>query len=421
MLGLGIAILAGALLSTCFSVGGSLLIWLVGIPVIALGLEVSVRFARLERWRMTLVDPRPLVAHPYRPLNGLPASPYGPWLRTWAEAEFLDANRWRDVVYILVLVPLAILEFMVSVGLWLLAAALILSPIAFAAIRSADPARFARLQRSPTARLGVARGARDRRHRRARAGAGRGVRLAGPRCASTAPSCRGCCASTPPWPCARTTSGCAAAGRRRSSSRPPSCDGSSATSTTAPSNGSSRWPSTSAAPRSASTRTPSPRRRSSSMPGHRRASPSRSCGTSSGARCPRSSSTAGWSPRWRPSPRAARCRPRSSARSSPASACRRRSSGRPTSWSSRRSRTSPSTAAPGAARWPCGQDPWALVVEVRDDGIGGAIVAQGGGLAGLRDRAQALDGTLHVSSPAGGPTVVRVELPLPAPASPDPA
>ena len=52
------------------------------------------------------------------------------------------------------------------------------------------------------------------------------------------------------------------------------------------------------------------------------------------------------------------------------------------------------------------------MIEVRDDGVGGATVAPGGGLAGLRDRAQALDGTLEVSSPAGGPTVLRVELPI---------
>ena len=58
------------------------------------------------------------------------------------------------------------------------------------------------------------------------------------------------------------------------------------------------------------------------------------------------------------------------------------------------------------------KDPWALVIEVRDDGVGGAAVAPGGGLAGLRDRAQALDGTLTVTSAGGGPTVLRVELPL---------
>jgi signal transduction histidine kinase len=51
-----------------------------------------------------------------------------------------------------------------------------------------------------------------------------------------------------------------------------------------------------------------------------------------------------------------------------------------------------------------------LVVEVVDDGDGGADPS-GRGLTGLRQRAEALDGTLQVRSPAGGPTTVRVELP----------
>jgi len=52
-----------------------------------------------------------------------------------------------------------------------------------------------------------------------------------------------------------------------------------------------------------------------------------------------------------------------------------------------------------------------LTVEVRDDGGGGARVVDGGGLAGLADRVEALDGTLTVSSPDGGPTVIRLEVP----------
>jgi signal transduction histidine kinase len=51
-----------------------------------------------------------------------------------------------------------------------------------------------------------------------------------------------------------------------------------------------------------------------------------------------------------------------------------------------------------------------LVVEVRDDGPGGADPA-GTGLMGLRQRVAALDGNLTVSSPAGGGTTVRAELP----------
>jgi signal transduction histidine kinase len=56
-----------------------------------------------------------------------------------------------------------------------------------------------------------------------------------------------------------------------------------------------------------------------------------------------------------------------------------------------------------------------LVVEVVDDGKGGADPEAGTGLAGLRDRLSALDGRLFVESPAGGPTRVRAELPLGVP------
>ena len=51
-----------------------------------------------------------------------------------------------------------------------------------------------------------------------------------------------------------------------------------------------------------------------------------------------------------------------------------------------------------------------LKVAISDDGAGGAD-AEGGGLTGLRRRVEALDGTLAVSSPAGGPTTIRAELP----------
>ena len=51
-----------------------------------------------------------------------------------------------------------------------------------------------------------------------------------------------------------------------------------------------------------------------------------------------------------------------------------------------------------------------LHVVVRDDGRGGAVPT-GAGLAGLADRVQAVDGHLSIDSPAGGPTVIRVEIP----------
>jgi signal transduction histidine kinase len=56
-----------------------------------------------------------------------------------------------------------------------------------------------------------------------------------------------------------------------------------------------------------------------------------------------------------------------------------------------------------------------LVVEVADDGVGGADPADGSGLRGLADRIEALGGRLHVrSAPAMG-TTVRAEIPVQAP------
>jgi signal transduction histidine kinase len=52
-----------------------------------------------------------------------------------------------------------------------------------------------------------------------------------------------------------------------------------------------------------------------------------------------------------------------------------------------------------------------IIVEVSDNGVGGATATAGGGLAGLADRAAGIDGILTVNSPLGGPTVIRADLP----------
>jgi signal transduction histidine kinase len=51
-----------------------------------------------------------------------------------------------------------------------------------------------------------------------------------------------------------------------------------------------------------------------------------------------------------------------------------------------------------------------LVVQVADDGVGGADPT-GSGLSGLRKRIEALDGAMRVASPPGGPTLLHAELP----------
>lgn len=54
-----------------------------------------------------------------------------------------------------------------------------------------------------------------------------------------------------------------------------------------------------------------------------------------------------------------------------------------------------------------------LDVRVRDNGVGGADKAEGTGLEGVADRLSVLGGRLLVSSPSGGPTVLRVLVPCP--------
>jgi signal transduction histidine kinase len=57
------------------------------------------------------------------------------------------------------------------------------------------------------------------------------------------------------------------------------------------------------------------------------------------------------------------------------------------------------------------RDEW-LHVAIRDDGVGGVDPARGSGLIGLRDRAEALGGSLEVSSLPGEGTLILVQLPL---------
>jgi signal transduction histidine kinase len=57
-------------------------------------------------------------------------------------------------------------------------------------------------------------------------------------------------------------------------------------------------------------------------------------------------------------------------------------------------------------------DRW--LIEIADDGVGGADHRAGSGLVGLGDRVAALGGRLHVDSPPGHGTTVRADLPAAA-------
>ena len=54
-----------------------------------------------------------------------------------------------------------------------------------------------------------------------------------------------------------------------------------------------------------------------------------------------------------------------------------------------------------------------LLLEVSDDGVGGAVASAGSGLHGLSDRVAALDGELELTSPPGRGTRLRVRFPCP--------
>jgi signal transduction histidine kinase len=58
-----------------------------------------------------------------------------------------------------------------------------------------------------------------------------------------------------------------------------------------------------------------------------------------------------------------------------------------------------------------GDDEGRMLMTVTDNGSGGAWLAPGGGLAGLRERVQTVDGQLGIDSPPGGPTSITIELP----------
>jgi signal transduction histidine kinase len=68
-------------------------------------------------------------------------------------------------------------------------------------------------------------------------------------------------------------------------------------------------------------------------------------------------------------------------------------------------------ARASAARVRLGHDGGRLRVTVSDDGRGGAAATAGGGLHGVERRLAAFDGTVSLTSPVGGPTVVTLEIP----------
>jgi len=128
-LGLLTGIGAAAPILTALSTGLTVLLAGIGFLFVALAIEGSRVAARIERWRAFAVEPGRPAPHPYRPLRG----GFVDILR----AEFADENRWRDVLYVAINLPLSIIEFLVAATFWTAGLSLATSPIWYDAVAGA--------------------------------------------------------------------------------------------------------------------------------------------------------------------------------------------------------------------------------------------------------------------------------------------
>jgi signal transduction histidine kinase len=121
VLGFVIGIVAFAIIVALASAGFATLVAGIGVLLLAFGIEGSRIVARIERRRVSfgVADPPP--AHPYRLLHG--------GIVAVLRAEFADESRWRDVLYVGVNFPLAILEFTVVAIAWLIPLWLLTTPL----------------------------------------------------------------------------------------------------------------------------------------------------------------------------------------------------------------------------------------------------------------------------------------------------
>ena len=120
-LGLFVAIFAFAAILTLISTGLTVLLAGIGVLLIALGIEGSRLVAVIERWRVFVGEPVRPAPHPYRPLRG--------GVLDILRAEFADEARWRDVLYVAIDFPLALIEFLVVGLAWFAALGLLTMPI----------------------------------------------------------------------------------------------------------------------------------------------------------------------------------------------------------------------------------------------------------------------------------------------------
>jgi signal transduction histidine kinase len=133
LLGLFTGTFAFAIVAALGSAGVSVLVAGIGLLGIALGIEGSRLFARFDRWRTFVGEPSRPAAHPYKPIRGQ-------GIANALRAEFLDESRWRDVLYVAVNFPLALLELVVVLAFWVIAVGLVTMPVWYDNVAGAAPA-----------------------------------------------------------------------------------------------------------------------------------------------------------------------------------------------------------------------------------------------------------------------------------------
>jgi signal transduction histidine kinase len=121
ILGLFAATFAFAAIFTLVSTGLTTLLAGIGVLSLAAAIEGSRLVARVERWRVFVGEPDRPAPHAYRPLRGN--------LIDILRAEFADEPRWRDVLYVGVNLPLAVIEFLVVGLAWIAALVTLTMPI----------------------------------------------------------------------------------------------------------------------------------------------------------------------------------------------------------------------------------------------------------------------------------------------------
>ena len=135
-MGLFTGLFGFAFVAALASAGLSVLVAGIGIVLIAAAIEAARIVAGIERRRAFLGETVRPPAHPYKPLRG---GGFVGLLR----ALFADESRWRDVLYVAVNLPLALIEFIVVLFLWGAALALLTMPVWFTDVApSAPPVGF---------------------------------------------------------------------------------------------------------------------------------------------------------------------------------------------------------------------------------------------------------------------------------------